>query len=71
MGDIIKFSGITTIEIPPADQLEKAKSWGMTKCIVIGTDDEGEFYCGGSFSDSAQIYWLLGLARKEILEGSE
>ena len=68
MAEIIKFSGLTSLPEPPKTLLQKAKKWGMKKCIVIGTDAEGKTIFGGSFSDAAEIVLLLELAKKFVLE---
>jgi len=68
MGEVLPFEGLTTVEIPPAELLDKAKEWGMTKCLVIGVDVDGDLCFGGSFSDVPLINLLLDHAKLHILD---
>ena len=67
MGDILNFEGLTTVETPPEEVLQAAKSWEMTKCIVIGIDVDNELCFGGSFSDLPLMNLLLDYAKQHIL----
>ena len=71
MGDVVGFTGITTIDCSAEDALEKAKEWGMDSCVVAGFDKDNGFHFGGSTSDIARIVLILELAKKHILEQSE
>lgn len=71
MGDILQFDGITTVEIPVEDILEKAKNWEMIKCIVVGIDADNELCFGGSFSDTPLINLLLDHAKNHIINNDE
>lgn len=71
MGDILTFDGITTVEIPVSELLDKAKSWKMTKCLVVGIDMNNELCFGGSFSDTPLINLLLDHAKNQIINNDE
>lgn len=58
---------VTTVEEPPETHLEKAKAWKMTRCVVIGEDENGDFVWGASFSETPIINWLLDLAKYELI----
>ncbi len=68
MTDIINFTGTTFLPEPPKSLLQKAKKWGMNRCIVIGFDENEQMIFGGSFAESGDILMLLELAKKHLLE---
>ena len=67
MGDILQFNGITKVDVPVDDQFKLAKEWGMTKCVVIGVNGDGELCFGASTSDAALINLLLDHAKRVLL----
>lgn len=67
-GNVIPMRGlITTVDEPPEQMLEKAKAWGMKRCVVLGEDADGKLVWGASFSDAETINWLLDLAKYDII----
>lgn len=67
MADAIKITGlITTVPEAPSDLLEKAKSWGAARVLVIAETEDGQLMWGGSFGDAAGINWLLDLAKTDL-----
>lgn len=71
MGDILKFTGNTLVDITADELLDAAKTWNMTKCIVVGVDEDDELCFGGSTSDVPMINWLLDLAKQQLLNDDE
>ncbi len=57
--EVVPFPGDTKIDEPPEGVLEKAKAWGMERCIVLGWKEDGTFCFGGSFSELGEIILLL------------
>lgn len=68
MGEVVSFTGITTVPEDPAATLEKAKSWGLARVIIIGANDEGELLFGGSLSDVPEMAWLLDKAKQCLMD---
>ena len=64
---VVEFPGTTTVHEPAEKLLEKAKDWGLHDALVLGQAD-GQFMFGGNMGDSAEILWLLELAKKQILD---
>lgn len=67
MGNILEFTGLTSIKEPVDIVLEKAKLWGMDRCIILGFGEGAELIFGGSFSESGEILLLLELGKMEVL----
>lgn len=63
---VFDFTGITKLDMDPDRILEKAKG-KLQGVIVIGFDNEGEFYGATSYADGGNAIWLLELCKKRIL----
>lgn len=68
VNEVVPFPGNTILPEAPNSILEKAKTWGLERCLVIGWDDNGEFIHGGSHCDIAGNILLLELAKKRQLD---
>ena len=68
MADIIKMGGLTFAPESPESVLEKAKGWGMERCIVAGFNERGGLIFGGSFAEAGDIVLLLEMAKKFVIE---
>lgn len=66
--DVLAFTGSTTADEPAESLLEKAKAWGMTRCLVVGDDENGKLRIGGSISDVAELLFLLKRAERNLLD---
>lgn len=64
---IIPFTGITRLDLPPDQILERAmgKLEGM---LVIGFDKEGEFFGAASYADGGTALWLLETCKQKLME---
>lgn len=67
---VIPFTGFTTLSEPCESLLEKAKLWGMEKCLVIGIDEEGALLFGGSFWNEGESILMLERAKKIIVDNN-
>lgn len=56
MGEVVPFTGITCVEEPPEQVLEKAKEWGLEKVVIVGLTADNELIVGGSFSEIPLAY---------------
>lgn len=63
MADIHKFPGLTKVDEPPAQALDKAKDWGADRLLIIGENADGELLFGGSTSDVPWIIYMLERAK--------
>ncbi len=66
--NVVQFSGITTIDESPQTTLEKAKCWGMEKCMVIGLDANNQLCFGGSWSEAGEMLLTLEAAKQQIIQ---
>lgn len=64
---VFDFPGLTKLDMDPDRILEKAKG-KLQGVIVIGFDNEGEFYGATSYADGGNAIWLLEVCKKRILD---
>jgi len=65
---ILEFHGITKLDIPVPRTLKAAKEANLQCAVVIGYDNDGEFYFASSKADGGYVLWLLEMAKKQLLE---
>lgn len=68
MAEFLLFDGLTSLPESPESVLDKAKEWGMEKCIIVGYSPEGRMIFGGSFCEPGEIVLLLELAKKFVID---
>lgn len=57
----------TFLDLPPERVLVGAQEAHLETCVVIGTNDRGEFYFASSQAEAGAILWLMERARKVLL----
>ena len=65
--NVIKFTGITYLDIPADDVLNGAIG-KLSGAIVIGYDMNGDDYFASSYADNADMLWLLERMKQRLLE---
>lgn len=67
--EIVHLGTVTCVIEPPEQVLEKAKAWGMDRCLILGFDEDGALHMGGSFSNLAEMVLLLEAGRHRLMSG--
>lgn len=67
MSEVIPFTGITRLDLPPDLILEKAKG-KLEGVIVIGFTKDDEEYFASSYADGGTVNWLLDRCKHCLLE---
>jgi hypothetical protein len=62
MGDLLRFNGVSRLDIPPERVLTDALEKDLELAVVIGVDKDGQFYFASSASDGGEILWWLNRA---------
>ena len=70
MGEVIKFTGIFYADIPVDDVLNAAVG-KLSGAIIIGKDTDGCEYYASSYSDRAEMLWMLERFKTQLLEDTE
>lgn len=67
MSNIVRFSGITKLDMPADHVLESAVG-KLEGVVVLGYDKDGQEYFASSYADGGDMLWLLERAKKALLE---
>lgn len=68
---IVKFSGVTRLDMPPHLILEGALKQEFTNVVILAYDKDGEEYFASSMADGGTVLWLLERLKKALLETPE
>jgi hypothetical protein len=68
MAEIIPLGNITKLDRPTDVVLDQCKGHCSEGVVVMGFDDEGDFYFASSIADGGSVIWLLEQAKKRLLE---
>lgn len=70
MGELVPFNGVTRLDIDIGRVLDCAKE-SLKGGVVIGWDQDGEFYFASSYADGGEVLWLLRQAERALLSGAK
>jgi hypothetical protein len=70
-GDVIPLGNITRLDLPTERVLDGAKGRCTDGVVVLGFDDDGDFYFASSIADGGSVIWLMEMAKKKLLEVGE
>lgn len=75
MADVVPLGCITRLDIPAERVLRAALERGddtpgaaLKDVVIIGFDEDGDFYFASSKGDGGTVLWLMALAQKQLLE---
>lgn len=68
MAEVINFTGITRLDLPPDRILEGAKG-KLKGVLVLGYDENDEFYAASSYADGGVVLWLMEHCKYELMKG--
>lgn len=66
MGDVVRFTGITRLDLNPDDVRDNIPD-GMEGIVVMGYTAEGEFYFASSYADGAQLIYLAEVMKHKLM----
>lgn len=67
MTNIVRFPGITKLDIP-ADHVLESATGKLEGVVVLGYTADGQEYFASSYADGGDMLWLLERAKKALLE---
>lgn len=68
MGEVVAGNFITTLPIPPEKVLQAAIDRGLQEVVVVGFDNDGEFYFAGSDAGTPVNLHMLMKASYELMK---
>jgi hypothetical protein len=66
--NVVRFNGITKLELPVQTILDKAAEAGLTEIVVIGIDADGDEYFASSQAGGPDVLWHLERARHKLMK---
>ena len=69
--NILKFRGITTLDIEPDKILNGALDENLESAVVLGYGKDGGLYFATSIGDEAHVLLLLEKSKRVLLETDE
>ncbi len=67
MAQVLRFNGITKLDIPVDSVLSGAVDEGLKCVVILGYDGEGGEYFASSLADGADVLWLLERLKLRLL----
>lgn len=65
--EVLPFTGITSLDIDPAQILDAAKAAGMTEVVICGFDADGNEYFASSMADAGAAGFHLDRAKWNLM----
>lgn len=69
--NVIPLGNITRLDLPTDQVLDAAKGSCSDGVVILGWDDDGNFYFSSSIADGGTVIWLMEMAKKKLLEVGE
>jgi hypothetical protein len=66
---VVYLDVVTRLDIPPERVLNNLPK--MKSVLVMGWDENDEFYVASSMSDGGDVLWLMELTKKKLMERDE
>lgn len=67
MNNVIKFPGVTKLDINPETVLHEALDASLKAVIIVGFDFEGNEYFVSSQADGGEVLWHLERAKHRLM----
>ena len=67
VGEVIPYTGVTTLDADADLILRDALSSGLTDAVILGYDADGDEYFSSSMADGGDVLWLLERLKAQLL----
>ena len=67
MTDVIRFPGITRLDLDPDRVLQEAVG-KMEGVVIVGYDKDGDEYFASSYADGGTTLWLLERCKHKLMK---
>ena len=69
--NVVELDCVSSIDVPPDRILKRAQYANLTDVVVIGYDDDGQFFFASSTPEGPQVLWLMELTRTRLVQAAE
>jgi hypothetical protein len=70
MSNVVRFPGVTTLDLPVETVFDMAKEAEPTEVVVLGYDKDGQFFAISSRADGPNVLWLLEQCKLELFSAA-
>jgi hypothetical protein len=67
IAQVLRFNGITKLDLPAEQVLDGAREAELQACVVLGYDAQGDEFFASSMADGADVMWLLERLKQRLL----
>lgn len=67
MTNVVKFRGVTKLDLDPDTLLENSKGQ-VEQFIILGYDKDGEFWFRSTMGSGGDVMWLMEVAKIKLLK---
>lgn len=71
MDNVVELQVVTRLDIPAERVIRRANEANLSNVVVIGWDDDGDFYFASSYASGPEVLWLLEMAKKELMAAGD
>ncbi len=71
MTNVIELDVVTSLPIPVDRILKKALDAKMTEVVIIGFDEDGEFFFASSVPDAGNVLYHLEFAKHNLMKACD
>jgi hypothetical protein len=64
---ILRWKGVTTLDLPPAQVLERAAEADLESVFVLGFDKDGDPFFSSSTADGGTLLWLIEIVKARLM----
>ena len=66
--NVVELGNVTTLDLPAERVIQRAKDADLETVIVIGKDQDGDFWFASNKADGGTVLWFMEVARKRLME---
>ena len=70
MGDVVHFTGATTLDIDPDPVLQGAVR-KLKQVVILGYTEDGEEYFASSIADGGTVLWMFERCKKQLIDQAD
>lgn len=67
MSNVVSFRGVTKLDLDPDTVLENTKGQ-LKQFVIIGYDQDDEFFFSSTMADGGDVVWMLELAKIKLFK---
>lgn len=66
--EVVDLPVVTSLDIDPDRVIAKAAKAGLKGVVIMGYDQEGDWYFASSYADGGDVLWHLARAQHKLMK---